>query len=135
MKKLSALLRGITSKKNGDFYCLNCLHPYRTKNKLEYHKKVCGNKDLCNVIMRSEDTKILEFNQCQKSDKAPFIIEAVFECMIEKIGGCKSNPENSSTKKVSKHIPSGFSISTISLFRSTQNKYDVSRGKYCMKKF
>ena len=85
--------------------------------------------------MRSEDTKILEFNQYQKSDKAPFIIQAVFECMIEKIGGCKNNPENSSTTKVSKHIPSGFSISTISSFRSTENKHDVYRGKDCMKKF
>ena len=40
VKKLSALLRGITSKNNGDFYCLNCLHSFRTKNKLESHEKV-----------------------------------------------------------------------------------------------
>ena len=39
VKKLSALLRGITSKNNGDFYCLNCLHSFRTKNKLQSHKK------------------------------------------------------------------------------------------------
>ena len=39
VKKLSALLRGITSKNNGDFYCLNLLHFFRTKNKLELHKK------------------------------------------------------------------------------------------------
>ena len=32
------------------------------------------NKDFCNVIMPSEDTEVLEFNQYQKSDKAPFII-------------------------------------------------------------
>ena len=31
VKKLSALLRGITSKNDGDFYCLNCLHSFRTK--------------------------------------------------------------------------------------------------------
>ena len=31
VKKLSALLRGITSKNNGNFYCLNCLHSFRTK--------------------------------------------------------------------------------------------------------
>ena len=85
--------------------------------------------------MCSEDTKILEFHQYQKSDKAPFIIQAVFECMIGKIGGCKNNPENSSTTKVSKHIPSGFSISTISSFRSTENKHDVYRDIDCMKKF
>ena len=44
--------------------------------------------------MLSEDTKILQFNQLQKSDKAPFIIYADFECLIEKIDGCKNNPEN-----------------------------------------
>ena len=85
--------------------------------------------------MRSDNTKILEFHQYQKSDKAPFIIQAVFECMIEKIGGCKNNPENSSTTKVSKHIPSGFSISTISSFRSTENTHDVYRDKNCIKRF
>ena len=38
-------------------------------------------------------------------------------------------------KKISKHIPSRFSMSTISSFRSIENKYDVYRGKDCMKKF
>ena len=33
VKRLSALLRGITSNHNGDFYCLNCYHSYSTKNK------------------------------------------------------------------------------------------------------
>ena len=33
--KLSVLLKEITSNHNGDFYCLNCFHTYRTKNKLE----------------------------------------------------------------------------------------------------
>ena len=135
LKKASALLRGITSKKNGDFYCFNCLHPFRTKNKLESHKNVSENKYFCNVIIPSEDTKISEFNKYQKSDKAPFIIQAVFECMIGKIDGCKNNPENSSTPKVSKHIPSGFPISTISSFRSMENRFDVYRSKDCVKNF
>ena len=39
VKHLSGLLRGITSNHKGDFYCLNCFHSYRTKNKLEAHKK------------------------------------------------------------------------------------------------
>ena len=56
-KKLSALLRGITSKHYGDFYCLNCLHYFRTKSKLDWHNKVCENQEFCNVIMPSQDTK------------------------------------------------------------------------------
>ena len=38
--------------------------------------------------MYFEDTKILEFNQYQKSNKAPFVIYADLECIIEKIDGC-----------------------------------------------
>ena len=60
---LVALLRRITSKHNGDYYCLNCLHSFRTKNKLESHIKVYENKDFCNVVMPSENTKTLKFNQ------------------------------------------------------------------------
>ena len=85
--------------------------------------------------MPSEETKILEFNQNQKFDKAPFVIYADLECIIERIDGCKNNPGNSSTTKVSEHIPSGFSMSTILSFRSIENKYDVYGGKDCMKKF
>ena len=44
--------------------------------------------------MPSQYTKILEFNQYQKFDKAPFIIYADLEYLIEKIDACKDNPEN-----------------------------------------
>ena len=71
--------------------------------------------------MPSEDTIILEFNQNQKFDKAPFIIYADLECIIKKIHRCKNNPENS--------------FSTISLSRSIENKNNVYRGKDYMKKF
>ena len=44
--------------------------------------------------MPSEDTKRLESNQYQKSDKAPSIIYTNLECIIEKINGYKNNPEH-----------------------------------------
>ena len=68
---------------------MSCLHSFATEKKLELHKKVCENKDFCNVIMPSEDTKILEFNQYPKYDKVPFVIYADLECIIEKTDGCK----------------------------------------------
>ena len=104
------------------------------KKKLESHKKVCENKDFCNIIMPPENKKILEFNQYQKSAKAQFIIYADLECVIEKIKECKNNLENSSTAKIGKRIPSDFKISAISSFNRIENKHDVHRGKDCMKK-
>ena len=56
--------------------------------------KGCKNKDLYNFAMPSEDNKILEFNQYQQSDKAPFVIYADLQCLIEKTDRCKDNPEN-----------------------------------------
>ena len=41
VKKLSGLLRGITSKHHGNFHCLNCLHYFRKENKLKSHEKIC----------------------------------------------------------------------------------------------
>ena len=81
--------------------------------------------------------KILKFRikPITKTDKAPYIIYSDLECIIEKIDGCKNNPENSSTAKVSEHIPSGFSMPTISSFRGIEIKHDVDRGKDCINKF
>ena len=50
---------------------------------LQSHQRVCENKDFCNIIMPPEDTKILEFNQNQKSDKPPFIIYGDLKCIAE----------------------------------------------------
>ena len=39
IKNISGLLRGIRSNHNGGFYCLDCLHSYRTKSTLKKHEK------------------------------------------------------------------------------------------------
>ena len=84
--------------------------------------------------MLSEDAKLLKFNQYKKFDEAPFIIYVDLECLIENIDRCKNNPENLCTAKGSKYILSSFSMSTIQTFKSIENKYDIYRGKECMKK-
>ena len=56
-------------------------------------------------VLNSEDTEILEFTQYKIPDKAPSIIHAYLECLIEKIDGCKNN---FSASKVRENILSGF---------------------------
>ena len=43
-----------TSKKN---YCLNCLHSFRTKNKLKEHDNICKNHDYYYIEMSEERKK------------------------------------------------------------------------------
>ena len=113
-KKLAKLLKRITSRHHGNSYCLNCLLSLATTARFESYKKLCENEGFCNIVHLFEDIKILEFNQYHKSDKTPFIIYADLKCLMEEIDGCKNNPENLYTTKVNEHIPSGFSMSTIS---------------------
>ena len=54
VKEISKLLRRITSKHHGDFYCFNCLRPFRTENELKSHEKVCKSKDFCGIAMPSD---------------------------------------------------------------------------------
>ena len=68
----------------GDFYDLDCIHSFKTENRLKSHEKVCKNKDFCGIAMPSEKNKILEFNQHMKSDKMPYIIYADIEFLIKR---------------------------------------------------
>ena len=42
--------------------------------------------------------------------------------------GCKNNYKNSSTSKLGEHILWDFSMTTISWFKSIENKHNVYRG-------
>ena len=61
VKRLSKVFRGMTSNNNGDFYCLNCLRSFRTKNKLEMHEKICKDHDFCKLIMPNENNYIIKY--------------------------------------------------------------------------
>ena len=135
VKNLSRLLRGITSNHKEDFYCLNCFHSYRTENKLEAHKKICENHDYCHVEMPTKNNNIIKYNYGEKSMKLPFVIYADLECLLEKMSTCINNPNESSTTKINKHTPSGYSIFTHCLFDKSKNKLNYYRGEDCMKKF
>ena len=119
-KNLSALLKGITSNHKGDFYCLNCLHSYSTKNKFEKRYNVCTNHDNCHVEMPKEDNKIWKYNYGEKSIKVPFIIYTDLESLLEKIRPCHNNPKKSSTTKINKYTASGYALFTNCSFDVTK---------------
>ena len=57
IRKLSAFLHRIAPKHKSDFYCLNCLHSFRTEERLKAREKLCKN-----VILL-----LIKFNWCIKN--------------------------------------------------------------------
>ena len=107
MKSLSALLRGITSNHDGDFYCLNCFHTYSTKNKPIKHEMVCNDHGYCYV---------------EKTLKVLFMIYADLACLLEKCIHVKINLKNLIQRKKTKHTSSGYTLFTNCPFDATKNK-------------
>ena len=140
VKKLSALLRGVTSNQNGDFYCLIFFHSYSTEKKREKHEKECKDIDYCFVEMPNNDIKILKCNPGEKSMKVPFIVYADLECLLEKMNfdleflfekksSYHNNLEKSYTDKEYVHILSCYSIFTHCSFDATKNMLHCYRSK------
>ena len=67
--------------------------------------------------------------------KLPFVVYTDLECLLEKMSTCINNPNESSTTKINKHTPLGYSIFTRCSFDKSKNKLNYYRGKDCMKKF
>ena len=59
----------------------------------------------------------------------PCIFYTDVEYLIKKIDGCENNPKYSSTTKIGKHTPCGYSLSTIWRFDHIKNKHSLYRGK------
>ena len=113
VKTLSGLLRGITGNNHGDFYCLNCLHSYTTKNSSKSIKKIFENHEYCKLEMPKKGS-VLKYIPGEKSAMTPFGIYADLESILEKIIG---------------------SLFSHCLFDKTKNKVDYYRGKNCIKNF
>ena len=109
VKRLPALLRGITSNHNGDFYCLNCFHSYNTKKTWKIWKSMQWSWLLLrrNTSWRQQNIKI---QPGESSVKAPAITS------------CENNPEKSYTEKKTKHTRSGYSLFANCLFESTKKQ-------------
>ena len=127
-KSLSALLRGLASNHNREFYCLNCFNSYSTEKRLGKHEKECYDHDDCDKEIPNEDNKILEYKHVEKPLRAPFMVPADLEFLLEKIHSCQNNHEKYYTEKKAKHSPSGS-------FDASKNKLGYYRVKNFMERF
>ena len=110
VKKLFALLYKTTSKDNGDFHCLNCLHSFTAENRLKNHVNVCRNCYYCYIEIPKEDNKILKYYHGSKFVKAPFIIFSDIEPFLKKVDTYHNKSKKSIIIKKHKYEAPGYSL-------------------------
>ena len=80
--------------------------------------------------MPDKDNNILKYNSGEK-----IVISDDLESLLENISSCHNDPNKSSTTKMNKHTPSGYSLFTHCSFEYTKNMFSYYRGEDCKEKF
>ena len=86
---------------------MRCLNSFRCEKALNTHQEYCYEYEAVKIELPKKGT-LLEFKNCHRSEKVPFIVYADFESYIQPIQSCDPNPESSYTKQYQKHEPSSF---------------------------
>ena len=85
--------------------------------------------------MPNEDSKILKYDDGEKSLKVPGIIYADLDCLLEKMGSCQNNIEKSYTeKKLSIHLVVTHCLQIVHMMPQKVNLI-VTEGKTVWKGF
>ena len=108
IKKLSALLQDQNKSRHKRYFCRRCLMHYYSEEDLSLHKVGCSNNEPARIVFPKDKT--LKFRNWERMLRAPYVIYADFECILENIEQCQPPPEQSFTTKYQKHVACGFGL-------------------------
>nr|XP_034322790.1 uncharacterized protein LOC117688689 [Crassostrea gigas] len=134
IKSINRLLND-GQKGNQLYHCHYCLHGFTKQQLLEKHVPYCKVHGAQRTEMPTEEDKWLEFSDVSKQLKVPFVIYADFESILERHYGCQPDPSKSSTIKLAKHIPSGFTYKVVGLSSNITMNHVTYRGHDAVDKF
>jgi hypothetical protein len=128
IKNFNRLMGDQTSHDHQYFYCHYCLHGFTKEKLLKKHLPYCQIHGAQRTEMPSEEEKWLKFSDVSKQLRVPIVVYADFECLLERQYGCQPDPSKSSTIKLAKHVPSGFTYKVVGLSQETTENHVTYRG-------
>ena len=135
IKSLSRLLRSSNSKyKCKQHFCLNCLQVFQYEESGDKHFEYCKDNESVRTEM-SKENSFVKFHIGQYQCKVPFIMYADFESIVEPIKSPNPNPEESYTKVINQHIPSGFCMKSKFAYGKVENPIKLYRENDCVEVF
>ena len=135
IKSLSRLLSSSNSKhKCKQSFCNNCLQGFAQELRRVQHYGYCINNEMVRVEIPRKGSAVESYNG-QNQFIVPFMMYADFEVILELIQGPSQDPEESYTKKVNQHIPSGYCVYSKFAYGEVKDPFKLYRGKDCVEKF
>ena len=131
VKSLSRLLGSSNSKHaHKQHFCTNCLQGFNEEKTRDNHYLYCSNNETVRVEMPKDP--ILKFSNGQGQLKAPLVIYADFESILEPIATDSNDPSISHINHINKHTPSGLCTYSTFAFGDIANPLKLYRGKDCV---
>ena len=139
IKNLSRLLYSQQHSEDHHYhYYERCLQGFSLQTAFQKHTTLCRGSSSrpTRIDMPEKGKNTLKFQNHQRQMKAPYVIYADFESIIEKYDTCIPPTDRSSTTKTEVHKPCGFSLVVVRSDGEVKNKQARSyRGKECVKQF
>ena len=117
-------------------YCVRCLQGFTTQAVFAKHRTLCrgASSRPTRIEMPEKGKNTLQFQNYQRQIKAPFVIYADCESIIEKFDTCIPPTERSCTTKTKVHKPCGFSYIAVRSDGEVTNTFRY-RGEDCVRQF
>ena len=114
IKDMSRLIHNKTKHKGRHFYCTLCLLRFNNERVLKTHQELCEgvNGRPTRIDMPENGKNTLKFVNHQKQQKAPYVIYADFESIIEALPKDARYPTER-TEKTVRHVASGFAYTVV----------------------
>ena len=135
IKSLGRLLSKMNNKqKTTQHFCSNCLQGFSNIKSRDDHYTYCRSNESVRIEMPTRNP-IVEYSNGQHQFKVPFIMYADFESILEPIQGVSNNPNQSSTRGVNVHKPSGWCLHSKFAYGNIEKPTTQYRGSDCVEKF
>ena len=135
IKSLSRLLGSRNTKhKCKKYFCLNCLQGFHSELCRDKHYEHCKDNKAVKIEMPKLGS-FIEFHDGQNQFKVPFMTYADFEAILRPVHGPSPNPNEPYTKKVNRHIPSGFCVYSKLTYGEVSTPLKLYRSEDCVQVF
>lgn len=137
IKDFNRMMYNKTKHKERKHFCMHCLQCFSSKEILTDHKPVCMAVNGEQAIrMPQKGSNILQFKNHHKQMPVPFVIDADFEAITEKVFGCHPDDAKSYTDKYQKHTGCSYGYKVVCCYDDKYSKpVQVYRGEDSIHKF